>query len=71
MQCGGLVGLGVNILRWGDVPLVIDTVGTLTILEESQTRLNVDICRVQIGRTLVRIKCIRGLIIARFVLLNG
>jgi hypothetical protein len=67
MDRGWLIRLRVNVLRYRSVALVRGTCWSLTVLKELQTSLDVDIGRVEISRTLVRVQCVGSLIVARLV----
>jgi hypothetical protein len=66
-----LVSLRVDILgNWG-VALVGGACRSLTVLQKLQTSLDVDVGRVKVSRTLVRVKSVRSLVVARFILGHG
>lgn len=62
-----LVSLRVNVLRNGSVALIGSAGRALAVLEKLETGLDVDVRRIKIGSTLVSVKCIGCLVVARLI----
>lgn len=65
-----LIRLWMDILRYRSRCVVLSLTLRLS-LEKSQTCFDMDVSRVQVSRTPVRIKCVRRLVVARLVLESG
>jgi hypothetical protein len=71
MKTSWLISLGVDVLRNRSAALVRDAVGCLTVLQKLQASLDVYVRRIKVRGALIRIKSVRGLVVARLVLVHG